>query len=319
MPPLSDAQRQALGQAADWYARLMAGQPDDATQRAWQAWLQADPANRWAWQQAEHLQQQVQRLPGNLAGQALERARHLPLAGRRRVLGSLLLLAAAAPLGWRASEPARHAWLADQHTARGQWRSLELDDGSQLQLDSGTAVDMRFDERQRLLVLRQGRLMLTSPPHADPRPLEVETPEGRIRALGTRFSVRRQAQGSEVVVYQHAVRITPLAGSPQELEAGHWCSFDSRRIGTPQASPFGQDAWTRRQLIVNDQPLAQVLDELRPYVSGWMGCEPAIAHLHLSGTFHLDDSRQALQAMASSLNLRIRRLGPYWARLESAR
>ncbi|WP_440862721.1 FecR domain-containing protein [Symbiopectobacterium purcellii] len=47
-------------------------------------------------------------------------------------------------------------WLADQRTAIGEIRRLTLDDGSVLTLNTDSAVNLRFDTRQRTVELVQG-------------------------------------------------------------------------------------------------------------------------------------------------------------------
>ncbi|NWE80415.1 FecR family protein, partial [Pseudomonas yamanorum] len=49
-------------------------------------------------------------------------------------------------------------WMADQRTGIGERRQVALEDGSQLQLNSNSAVDVKFDGHQRVIELLQGEL-----------------------------------------------------------------------------------------------------------------------------------------------------------------
>jgi transmembrane sensor len=82
-------------------------------------------------------------------------------------------------------------WLADQRTATGEQRTIRLADGTLINLNTHSAVDVRFDEKQRLVILQEGEILVETG-HGDARPFIVETREGSMRALGTRFLVKRE-------------------------------------------------------------------------------------------------------------------------------
>src|SRR5690606_11580505 len=88
----------------------------------------------------------------------------------------------------------RHAhtagWTADYRTATGEQRRSVLADGTQLQLNTASAVDVAYDANSRRLVLREGEILITTAPDPAGRPFFVQTPQGIVQALGTRFSVR---------------------------------------------------------------------------------------------------------------------------------
>ena len=87
-------------------------------------------------------------------------------------------------------------WLADQRTATGEQRTVRLADGTLLNLNTHSAVDVRFDEKQRLIVLQEGEILIETA-HGDTRPFIVETREGSMRALGTRLLFAISAAGLE--------------------------------------------------------------------------------------------------------------------------
>lgn len=67
-------------------------------------------------------------------------------------------------------------WLADQRTATGEQRTVRLADGTVLNLNTHSAVDVRFDDKQRLIVLQEGEILVETG-HGDARPFIVETAE----------------------------------------------------------------------------------------------------------------------------------------------
>ncbi len=59
-------------------------------------------------------------------------------------------------------------WLADQRTATGEQRTLHLADGTVIQLNTHSALDVRFDEKARRIVLRDGEILIQTGHGSDP-------------------------------------------------------------------------------------------------------------------------------------------------------
>ncbi|CAI8906736.1 transmembrane sensor [Pseudomonas donghuensis] len=229
-----------LAQAVDWYVRLHESTVSEATHSEWQAWLAADPQHAAAWKRIEQLQQRLTQAPAALASSTLERARQ----GRRATLKTFALLLGAGMLGWQGYQAS--PWRADYTTRVGQRRTLTLADGSRLVLDTDTRVDVRFDAQQRLIILRHGEILVET--GKDSRPLSVQSAEGRILALGTRFAVRQGDGVTRVTVEAHAVEVRPrLATAPAvRADAGHTLTFAADRVGPLQPAPAQASAWTTR-------------------------------------------------------------------------
>jgi len=211
-------------EAVAWYARLCSGTITDAERAAWRQWQAAHPDHRRAWQRIESMRAALLQVPTNIAAPALrmtEQAR-----SRRQALRGVALLASAGTLGyvaWRGAGEQGFArpLLADYRTGIGQQREVVLADGSLLVLDTATAVDVRFTGTERVVRLWAGAVLIETAHQrqpqqpADPRPFIVQTAQGSVTALGTRFTVRQyddplhdQFGGyTEVAVLEHAVAI----------------------------------------------------------------------------------------------------------------
>ena len=309
-PPLAPAEREALRSAARWYARLSSGQDAQAERQRWRHWHDADPLHRQAWQQVEAVQQMVEGVPGSIAASALQHSR----ASRRRVLRQLLVLAGVGTLGWSGWDSEWGRVLRATHrTGTGEQRALVLADGSRLLLDSRSALDVAFDGERRLLRLRSGRVLVQTANDALGRPFLVHSPQGQVRALGTRFTVQTEAQFCEVAVLEKAVEVRPAdSDRVQRVEAGQQLRFDRVRLGEPWLSDASVASWRSGSLIAIQRPLGELLDELSRYRHGWLRCDPSIAGLKISGAFPLDDSDRALAALESGFGLRIVRRTDYW-------
>jgi transmembrane sensor len=210
--------------------------------------------------------------------------------------------------------------MADQRTGTGERRRLRLDDGTQLQLNTATAVDVRYSENLREVRLLQGELQIETARDLLARPFVVHTAEGSIRALGTRFVVRREADQTQVSVQEHAVevRCASVPGSAVRVEAGQQVRLRQDTIEPLQRANPQADAWTRDMLVVNDWRLGEFIHELRRYRPGHLGCDPAVAALRISGAFHLASTDTILENLTSTLPVRIRRFSRFWTSVEPA-
>lgn len=309
-PPLDPAEREALRSAAQWYARLSSGIDTPAERLGWERWHSADPLHRQAWQQVESVRQMVEGVPGTVAASALHNARE----SRRRVLRQLLVLAGVGAVGWSGWDSQwRSALMASHHTGVGEQRRVALADGSRVLLDSQSALDVHFDAEHRLLRLLSGRVLVETAVDGLARPFLVDTAQGRIRALGTRFTVQTEAQSCEVAVLEKAVEVRPAASDQVlRIEAGQQLRFDRARLGEPWQSDSSVASWRTGSLIAIQRPLGELLEELSRYRHGWLRCDPAIAGLKISGAFPLDNTDRALAALESGFGLRIVRRTDYW-------
>ncbi|PYC28848.1 FecR family protein [Pseudomonas mosselii] len=304
-------------QAIDWMVALNARAPDDALLHQLEQWLRQDPAHQQAW---DRLQQRLGKpcatlrtLEQRAPGQAAEARRVLlqPSHSRREVLGALAslgLLGGALWGGWRSD--ATQGWLADLHTASGERRSFTLADGSRLSLNSASAVDLRFDARQRLVLLRRGELVIQVAADAA-RPLRVRTAQGQVQALGTRFLVRQEDTATRVVVLEHSVRLSLPDGRWQDLQQGQAALLRNNGIERLGSEQQQRAAWVEGRLEVLDEPLHVVVDALRPYQRGYMRLAPAVRDLRVQGVFPLDQPQQALSALAETLPVSIEHFGPW--------
>lgn len=309
--------RQTLEAAATWYVQLNATPPSEAERQAHREWLAQHPGHRQAWARVERLQHQLGGLPADVALPALDGVR----ARRRVVLKTLGLLLASGAAGWASLDLApTQAWLADQRTATGERRNLHLSDGSVLDLNTATAVDIRFDARLRQVQLHRGEILVRTAADPAGRPFVVHTAQGSVRALGTCFSVRCDGDRTHVAVLQDVVEAR-AAGQPNRairLAANQQVDVEAAAIGTPSALLPGAGAWAQGMLTVIDWRLDAFVAELGRYRPGYLGCADTVASLRLSGAFRIDDTDIILENLGASLPIRVRYLSRYWARIEPA-
>lgn len=299
-------------QAVEWYVRLR-GEGDNAQlHHDLRQWRAQDAQHERAWRQIEQVNQTLPQVNAAVAMAALA-----PSSGRRRMLQ---LAAGGATFGLTALLMQRwqpwQAWQADLRTATGQWRNATLPDGSQLTLNTATAVQLVFDAGQRRVRLLSGEVLIRTSPDAAGRPFLVETDDGVTTALGTVFSVRQMPSATRVAVYAHAVRIAPAAQpATQRLEAGWQADFSRDGMATPVQADERDTAWSDGVLDVLDMPLGQFVQRLARYRPGYLACDPDVAGLRLSGVFPLTDTDAVLHAVQQALPVRIETRTRYWTRV----
>jgi transmembrane sensor len=306
-----------LDAAIAWQLTLDSSSPLEREEFA--KWHAANEEHARAWRQLGMLDQRFNVAKGP-ARSALLQSRE-GIRRRVRKLGSgLASVVVIVGLGLFASErllPLDY-WLADQRTATGEQRIVHLSDGTVLNLNTQSAVDVRFDEKRRLIVLQEGEILVETG-HGDARPFIVETREGSMRALGTRFLVKREDDGTRLSVLQSAVAAHAQT-NPQEqiLREGQQVLLRSDGLGSIVALNPGADAWTRGMLVVDNARLSDLVHELGRYRRGHLGVAPDVADLRITGSFPLHDTDKALSALLPTLPVQIEQHTPYWVTVAKA-
>lgn len=209
-------------------------------------------------------------------------------------------------------------WLADQRTATGEQRVLRLSDGTVINLNTHSAVDVRFDEKQRRVILQDGEILVETG-HGDARPFIVETREGSMRALGTRFLVKREEEGTRLSVLKSAVAAHPESSAEEQiLREGQQVLMRSNGLGPIVATSLGADAWTRGMLVVDNARLEDLIHELGRYRRGHLGVAPEVADLRITGSFPLHDTDLALSALLPTLPVQIEQHTQWWVTVAKA-
>lgn len=310
-----------VDQAVEWLVRLGAAGATDPCRAQWRQWRAAHPEHERTWQHIEAVDRRLQQGMRGIPADAALHALAAPASASRRRALRLMSVALLAGAGWSTYRtlPWRE-WSADLQTAHGEQRSMVLADGTQLQLNTATAVDVQYDATQRSLRLLDGEIFIaTAPDTQQPtRPFTVQTVAGRVVPLGTRFAVRRDGDVVQVAVTESVVELHPAAGDRvTRVAAGQVARFSTLDAGEPQ--PLRDEmAWTQGVLVASDMRLGDFTNELSRYLRGHLGCDPQIAGLRISGVFPVDDPQRTLQALTEVLPVRISRLGGLWVRIVAA-
>ena len=305
---------QVLDAAIAWQLCLDCGQGSEAEREEFAKWYAASEEHAHAWMQLGMLDQRFVGTTGP-ARSALLRSREG--VGRkirklgRGVAGIAVALGMTLFLGERYL-PVSY-WLADLRTATGEQRTIRLSDNTLIRLNTHSAVDVRFDGKQRRVILQEGEIFVETGSHDDPRPFIVETDEGSMRALGTKFLVKRKDDGTLLSVLQSAVAAHPQAADTEMiLREGQQMLIQRHSLGPMLALAPGTEAWMRGMLVVDNAPLKDVIAELARYRPGHLGVSAEVADLRITGSFPLNDTDLALKALMPTLPVEIEQRTHWW-------
>ena len=320
MKPISSkpVSARVLDAAIAWQLSLDSGDGSSVEREEFAKWHAADEEHARAWRQLGMLDQRFSVASGPARAALLQSREGI----RRQVrkLGSglasvVVVLGLALMVGDRYL-PLDY-WLADQRTATGEQRTLRLSDGTVVNLNTHSALDVRFDDKQRRIVLQEGEILIETG-HNDARPFIVETREGRMRALGTRFLVKREDQGTRLSVIKSAVAAQPHTPAQEQIvKEGQQVLIHNDGLGPLLALNADADAWTRGMLVVDNARLGDLIQELGRYRRGYLGVAPEIADLRITGSFPLHDTDLALSALLPTLPVRLEQHTPWWVTVQA--
>lgn len=307
--------------AAQWMARLWSDQATADDAAACSHWRSQRQEHELAWQRMQAVGQRFSTLPDAAAGQALKAAPEQMQRMRRKnlkILGAVLLTGGLAAVLRRSQT--WQAVSADYASAVGQVRTVLLPDGTQLVLNTNSAVDVLYTATARRVILHFGEIMVTTG-HEDrlpSRPFTVLTRDGELTPLGTRFAVRQYEHGSSVAVFEGAVEVRTRRAADADgvialrVDAGQQAEFSSQALGA--AAPLDGNAgnWVRGLLHAEQMPLTELLAELGRYRHGVLHCAPELAALRVSGVFSVSDTDRALSSLTLGLPVQLRYRTRYW-------
>ncbi|WP_430425519.1 FecR family protein [Phenylobacterium sp.] len=300
-----DARRE---DAAAWVVRLEAGDLTDAEAVAFDGWLSAGPENALAFDAALSVSQAYA-----AAGEAVTRelgARRSPppAYGRRAVMG-VGAMAAAAALAVVIAPQFATADTQTYVTAKGERRTVQLADGSTIDLNGGTRLTVTLDRDARRVSLDQGQAVFDVA-HAPDRPFTIAAGDRTVRVVGTQFDVRRLEGKLSVTVARGAVEVRPAQGAPGRAYRLHPGQRLDHREGATiaQIAPATAEevlGWRQGRMVYREQPLSEVVADLNQQFATPIRIEdPALARTPISGVLVMDDQAAVIQRLALLVPIR---------------
>jgi transmembrane sensor len=319
--PTDDALKDA---AVDWFLRRSAAPLPAEEAQAFAEWLDASPANQEAylavdafWSGAGQLET-LSRFDAKRR-QILKDIDRGRVTRRAGVLGAAALIAGLAGAGiYEFAAPKRLVTQSFQ-TAVGQQATVTLPDGSVVTLNTDTTVRTRADGERRLVYLDKGQAYFKVA--KDKRHPFVVTAAGRtVTALGTAFDLRVDGRALKVVLLEGKVRVeaagavargpaAPLAAKPTttlplpmrstEMEPGsQLVALDDGDWRLSRANVTQETSWRRGKIMIDDQPLGEVVAELNRYSTRKIViADQHLADQRISGIYEPGDIEEFARAL----------------------
>lgn len=325
------AENTLAAEAAMWFAKLR-GPDADRHRPAFDAWLARGALHLAAYNRAAEIfamgkclvddddEAPVLSSPRSptqpRTGQLTTRAWFTIVAAAAALLFAIIWLAASDRLvSRRSASPtslaqAQHSRFPLQLASRlGEVRTIILDDGSRLTLDSDSLLSVAFDPRQRLLRLERGRARFEVA--HDTRPFIVAAGPGRVTATGTIFDVSVTAlRGVSVRLLHGSVDVDmpserAAMGEPARqvvsLRPGQMIGYADSPPVVQLADPRWPDALTG----FDDMRLGDVIAQANARSAVKVrAADPAVAALRVSGSFRINDGRALAHRLAILFDLK---------------
>lgn len=292
----------AMEQALDWLIAM--DSPTDEQTRQFQAWLAADPRHGEAFTRAQAIWNGPQVLE---SARQLEARPKVTAWSRLRAHWKPLATAAVLLLGlFNFSDLPLHLQ-ADHLTVVGERQRLQLEDGSKVLLNTDSAFSSTFNERRHVARLYKGEAFFEVRASAN-LPLEIDAGPVTASVSDTTFAMRYLDGVTQVQVQRGDVDLRATRNdSHVRLSAGESIRIGPNGFDRPARLDAATElAWVQGRLVFENQPLSQVLAELRRYYPGWIiNNNPQLASVAVTGNYRLDQPLDAVRSLAHITSARL--------------
>ncbi len=329
-----------VAKAVEWHVKLLSGGASPADFKDFENWLRARPENATAYARLANLWDGMEPLrESEIVRETLEAARRRRANGAlqgvlkpfatalRRLLSprgaaAISGLAIAAVVAFNIVDPGLGAY----RTALGERRTIELDDGSIIMLNTATAIRVSYGDDERRISLIDGQASFDVAKDAS-RPFIVNAGDGEVRALGTQFDVYKSDDAVTVTLIEGRVEIAstparsrglkPLTGTGvpsgvsfrAELSPGEQAAIAPAGPISPIAAVDINRvvAWREGKVNFRDTPLAEAVAEMNRYSSTKITLAGKdLEAIRVSGVFRTGNSKNFANALESLFDIRVK-------------
>ena len=287
--------------AARWRVRAETG---GARREELEAWLEADPENRKAFDDVES----VWRYFDDVREEAPMQSTRLGLRGRfeaarrrRRVIRASMAAGLAA-IGLLTAVFLSQTASTRVYEASGR-RAVELPDGSRVLLDTGSKLEVRYTPLRRELELEAGEARFNVA-HDALRPFMVSAGEQQVVATGTVFNVEVSPRAVAVALLEGKVTIVGAghAAQPIKLRQGEQYVAGPQGVAVQRFDPDVVSAWESGLVILNDTALDEAVRQVNKHADvPIVLTAPGADRLTVSGVFNAGQTYAFAEAVTSLL------------------
>lgn len=296
-------------QARAWFSRLQADDVSNAEREQFKQWYHENSQHAEAYEKTrlfwEMLKIPAQQVHDKLATDTA-RTINAPINTRKTAVSryATMTLMLVILLFNPVFNKYQH-WHSDYHTEAGKQITVALTDGSQVILNTDTALNVVYTAQERRIQLLHGEAYFKVA-HNKNRPFIVSNGATETQAVGTAFTVKESGNNVQVLVSEGTVKVSVHnSDSTALVHINQQINYQRDQLGTVSAANvFDALAWQRGQLIFKQQPLARVIAEINRYHAGQIVLmNPALKKRVVSGVFNTDDPHAAIDALKATLNI----------------
>ena len=200
-------------------------------------------------------------------------------------------------------------WLQGQvgvdvyETGAGERRWVVLEDGSRLELNTRSRLEVRISARHRQARLVEGEALFTVATRPDRQPFTVDAGAASIRVTGTQFNVRRTTDQTRVDLLEGRVEVRGRRDAPPaRLSAGQAVSVSASgdlAVGEPADFARVRD-WRAGRVTLTRARLDTAVADINRYAAKPVAlAQPALGDLTVDGVFEARDTRAFARAVAT--------------------
>jgi transmembrane sensor len=296
--------RELIAEAAAWIAILHGPNRTRSAEQGFAEWLKRSGDHAKAFEEATDIWEQARGLPRPRVLRSQRRSSPPRFLMRNWVLASLLFVFMSGGIFLLM----RHEAVS---TGIGEQRVLVLEDGSRVILNTRTEIRMHYTDAARRIELTQGEALFEVAKRPD-WPFYVTAGDRTIRAVGTAFAVRLDANRVAVTLVEGQVTVAPTLETkkpvaPVALKPGERAVFAPEKpVQTDRPQIEKVLAWQRREVALTDVSLADAIAEMNrysrePLVAGI----PTTRPIRVRGLFRAGDSMSFARAVAEAYQLEV--------------
>lgn len=291
-----------IAEAAAWVAVLHGPNRTLASERGFAQWVGKSPAHARAFEEATAIWEES---AGLSRPRRLREVPGVRSTARARLFKGAALAASLAVVLIGALAYNR---LAGVSTGIGEQRTLALDDGSRIVMNTRTRVVVTYDDESRSIELKSGEAVFEVARQPG-RPFIVIAGDRRIQALGTSFAVRRDEGRVAVTLLEGKVTVAALsvAGRSLSPEPGERLTFTAALPVKADRPPMDKLlAWQHREVAFDNAALADAIAEMNRYSRRpLIAAAPMTQGVRVTGLFRAGDSASFARAVAEAYGLAV--------------
>jgi transmembrane sensor len=195
-------------------------------------------------------------------------------------------------------------------TGIGEQRTVQLVDGSTVELNARSTIQIRLTAEQRDVTLLEGQALFQVAKDKQ-RPFVVHAGDAQVRAVGTEFDVYKKQAATVVTVVEGRVETYDSQDSPGTaaivLSAGEQLTVVPHVLTKPTRTDTAiATAWVQKRLIFEETPLNDVAEEFNRYNRRPLTIDDGeLGNIRISGVYSSTDPASLINFLRNQNSIQV--------------